>query len=364
MDELDLVGSLRAEVPTADVRHLSAGRDRLLAEIDSLPGNPWNDSRQPSRGSRRNHWRLALPSAITMLAAAAATAGVLILVSPLTHSTGTPPPSSWTATPGPSPAARAELAAQWLQVAADAVARQRADRPNPTQWFYVQTLTDDTTQGRRTDVNWNTFDGRWSAYYEGTHLVVHDGRAAFQNSGRGTPLDVWDATATPLTAYDALASLPSDPHMLITAVDRQLAAQGPGARRAGGIFSVSTRDPTPGQEEFAYLANLLWNAFLAAPPTAVADVYRAIATIPGITTQYGITNVAGAPAVGLAPDNSQSQLLLDPHTFQVIGLRLLSPGPRSATHSGQPTQPLPPKGTVTQSLANIHVSRVTGPGQR
>jgi hypothetical protein len=36
-----------------------------------------------------------------------------------------------------------------------------------------------------------------------------------------------------------------------------------------------------GEAEFDYLAQLLWDAYAAAPPAALAHVYRAMAGIPG-----------------------------------------------------------------------------------
>jgi hypothetical protein len=51
-----------------------------------------------------------------------------------------------------------------------------------------------------------------------------------------------------------------------------------------------------------------------------------MATIPGVTVQQGITDAAGAKAIGVSADGGYDQLLLDPVTYQVTGLREFSTG--------------------------------------
>ena len=105
-----------------------------------------------------------------------------------------------------------------------------------------------------------------------------------------------------------------------------------------------------------------------------------MAAIPGVTVQQGITDVAGNPAIGVSDDGGYDQLLLDPVSYQVTGLRQLSTGigprmPRARSNSpssprpaagdpaqGQAAQQWPPKGAVVQSLAYAQVSEVSGPG--
>jgi hypothetical protein len=108
-----------------------------------------------------------------------------------------------------------------------------------------------------------------------------------------------------------------------------------------------------------------------------------MAAIPGVTVQQGITDVAGNPAIGVSDDGGYDQLLLDPVSYQVTGLRQLSTGigPKVAAPSPQvlakfpkaeqqkilrklKTPAGPPKGTITLSLAYAKVSEVSGPGVR
>jgi hypothetical protein len=141
-----------------------------------------------------------------------------------------------------------------------------------------------------------------------------------------------------------------------------------------------------GQLEFDYLALLLWNAAggVGAPPAAEAAAFRAMAAIPGVTVQQGITDAANEPAIGVSDDGGYDQLLLDPVSYQVLGLRQLSTGiaPKLAVPSAKQLAGFskaerqkilrqlknppagPPKGTVIESLAYAQVSEVSGPGVR
>ena len=195
-------------------------------------------------------------------------------------------------------------------------------------------------------------------------------------------LAAFNADATPQTAYYALASLPTAPSQLLAAVAK--AAQSVGAANLAAGTPVASHAPkNEGQLEFDYLSLLLWNAAggVGAPPKAEAAAFRAMAAIPGVTVQRGITDAAGNPAIGVSGDGGYDQLLLDPVSYQVTGLRQLSTGvgPRAAALSPQElarfskaeqqeilrklkTQAGPPKGTVVLSMAYQQVSEVSGPG--
>ena len=76
----------------------------------------------------------------------------------------------------------------------------------------------------------------------------------------------------------------------------------------------------PGQAEFDYLAQLLWNAYAAAPSAAQANVYRAMADIPGVIVHTDLANAAGRTAIGVSANGGVSWLLLDPQTYQESGI--------------------------------------------
>jgi hypothetical protein len=141
-----------------------------------------------------------------------------------------------------------------------------------------------------------------------------------------------------------------------------------------------------GQLEFDYASLLLWNAAagVGAPPAAEAAVFRAMAAIPGVTVQQDIADAAGARAIGVSGDGGYDQLLLDPVSYQVIGLRQVSNGIAPKVAQLNPMQlavlpkaerqqvlrkmqaalTWPRKGTVVLSMAYARVSEVTGPGVR
>jgi hypothetical protein len=172
-----------------------------------------------------------------------------------------------------------------------------------------------------------------------------------------TALDRFDADATPQNAYEALDSLPSDSANLLAAVDHQIRAAGGTTPPMFTSPGVPPQPTTKGGKEFAYLVNLLWNAAEAVPPAGEAAVYEAMASIPGISTQ-SVTDVTGRAAIGVSDDGGYRQLLLDPHTYQILGLRLTSAGyaPTGATDQ------VPPNGTLVASMAWTNVKAVRGPG--
>ena len=51
-----------------------------------------------------------------------------------------------------------------------------------------------------------------------------------------------------------------------------------------------------------------------------------MAALPGITVQQGIKDTAGGQAIGVSDDGGYDQLLIDPVSYQVIGIRQLSTG--------------------------------------
>ena len=343
MNDLDLVRELRADVPSPTRARLAPGRARLLASI----------SRPRPRYARR---------AILTVGAAAAAAIAIVIANGVVSG-----PAARSAAPT-APVTRLTLTAQLLNTAAAAVARQPAMRPEPHQWFYTKFVQYQYGQPLQSSENWETFDGRQTAYFgPDGQLIVHTSTAPVITGGP-TALDKYNADATSLTAYDALASLPPGPRALLAVVDEQVAAVGSQNVAAGSPVSWYTPASRSGLE-FDYLAELLWNAAAAAaPPAAEAAVFRAMATIPGVSSQQGITDVAGQPAIGLSASGGKSQLLLDPQTYQVIGARAFSEGqkvyPRAAGRKAAKLHTWPPNGDLFTSMAFAQVTMVSGPGRR
>jgi hypothetical protein len=340
MNDLDLVRDLRADVPAPTRERLAPGRARLLASI--------------SRSSRP---RFARRTVLSVTAAAAAVAVAVAIASG---------PLSGPATRSAAvklPAMRLTLTARLLSTAAATVAQHAAARPGPHQWFYTKFVGRDYGQPTQSDENWETFDGRRTAYFQNGQLIVHETLGVFGGGGP-TPLGEYNANATPQTAYDALASLPSNPKALLAVIAKQVAEIGPSVA-SGSVLSVYA--PKGRDElEFDYLAQLLWHSATGEPPAAEAAVFRALAAISGVSSQQGITDIVGRPAIGLSDNGGMTQLLLDPQTYQVIGMRAASTGTdpvRTVAGKGRKVR-WPPRGTIIESAAWAQVSRVSGPGRR
>jgi hypothetical protein len=116
---------------------------------------------------------------------------------------------------------------------------------------------------------------------------------------------------------------------------------------------------TVGEAEFDYLAQLLWNAYAAAPPAALAHVYQAMADIPGVTVTQGLTSAVGRPGIGVSANGGVSWLLLDPQTYQVIGLGEKALSQASVMVKGAP---ITFSGTISMAWADVAV--VAAAGQR
>ena len=341
MNDLDLVRDLRADVPSPTRERLAPGRARLLASI-SRPSRP--------RYARR---------AFLPVTAAAAASAVAVAVAVASGALSGPASRSAAVKP---PAIRLTLTAQLLSTAAATVAKHPAVRPRPHQWFYTKLVGHDYGQPAQSNENWETFDGRRTAYFQNGQLIVHKTLGAFGGGGPA-PLGEYNANATSQTAYNALASLPSNPNALLAVIAKQVAKVGPSVAPGSvvSLYAPKGRD----ELEFDYLAQLLWTSATGEPPAAEAAVFRALAAIPGVSSQQGITDIVGRPAIGLSDNGGKTQLLLDPQTYQVIGMRAASTGTdpvRTIAGKGRKV-PWPPKGTIIESMAWAQVTMVSGPGR-
>jgi hypothetical protein len=338
MNDLDLVRTMRADVPPPAPARLAAGRNRILV----------------AAVRRRRDWRLALP-------VGAVTAVVAVAVVAVLGGTATPTRPGSVATPShpgsaaspsrsgpagshPRPAPRVSLAAQILTVAARTVAAESAARPGDRQWIYTRFVQTQTGTPAQSNENWIRFDGLEQAYYQDGQLIVQP-----ESSGGGGPLD----------SYDALAALPAAPAAILTAARRAVGTtQREWENWSSGSVVAELAPRTAGDAEFDYLAQLLWDAYAAAPPAALAHVYQAMAEIPGVTVARGLTNAVGRSGIGVSA-NGVSWLLLDPRTYQVIGLNERAISQRSVMVKGAP---ITFSGTISMAWADVAV--VAAAGQR
>jgi hypothetical protein len=339
MNDLDLIRALRADVAGPDPDQLARARHRLLARTAATP----RERRRRGRG-RRLRW-------VPLTAALAVTLVIAVLEVPHAAS----PPRKALGSP-----AHLNNAVQWLRAAAIHADADSASRPSPEQWIYSEAVEQQVGSPVSRDENWIQFDGVKSAYWQSGQLIVHSGPP--QPGNEGSAMAAYEATATPMTSYDALTSLPSDPQALLSVVDAQVAAD-PGSVAPAGASPQP--NSTRAQLEFDFLSQLLWQAAQAAPASAEATVFQAMATIPGVTAQAGVTDAAGRPAIALSDAGDEQQLLFDPQTYQVIGLRTVSDGtwPANPAATKFATGKTLPEGTVVDSLALARVAFVAQPGQ-
>lgn len=374
MNDLDQLREFRAEIPCPERPRLSPGRSRLLSA-----------ARRPQRRrftvTRGSNFLLPAAAAAVAVAVAAGLTGYGL-------SRGTSPAVYIKTLPSrpAAPPSQAVLAARVLQNASAVASRvPPKTTPSPAQWIYSKLVQYEYPQGTSSNENWITFDGTQSAYYEsrGAPITVHTSPVAPPADITTDPLAAFNTDATPQTAYYALASLPTAPGQLLAVLDKEAQSVG-AANLAAGTPVASHAPKNKGQLEFDYLSLLLWNAAggVGAPPKAEAAAFRALAAIPGVTVQQGITDAAGNPAIGVSGDGGYDQLLLDPVSYQVTGLRQLSTGvgplvaPSPQVLAKFPkaeqqeilrklkAQKWPRKGTVVESLAYARVSDVSGPGDR
>jgi hypothetical protein len=293
-------------------------RENLMNHIDNQrpPARARPHARPPAGGVRPGRRRRRLAVAAVSVAVAAGVAGYAISVR------GAAPPARH-ATASPA----ATVAAKILREAAAHVAREAATaEAGPGQWIYSKTVTAGVNGKYPTAEDfWVTFDGSQNAYYSSGQLIVHTSDPDPPGAGV-PPWKAWNEAVSPMTACNVLASLPVNPQQLLAVI---AAHMGPISDMGGDRILIYSPAPiTQAQAEFTYLTHIMWNTFLGAgcPPAALAPAYRALAALPGVSVQTGITDAVGAPAIGISDDGGYSQLLLSPASDQVIGARVISTG--------------------------------------
>ena len=382
-------------------------REYLMSRISGLSsrGAVGTGSRFPHRPARRRVLAAVAGGAILAAGAAGLTSYALTrgpgpATRPVAAGSSTPrtapsPKTAPKASPPPAAVQQAALAARILRDAAIQVARADVTaEPGPGQWIYTKTVSQETPGGVQPAVeNWETFDGSRTAYYAAGQLITHTSSAPVPGPGVSA-WTAWNETITPETAYDLLTSLPANPQALLSVVGTYVHEEGLANLAAGDPLAPATPATRP-QAEFDFLTLVLWNAAggVGGPPAAEAAVFRAMAALPGISVQPGVTDEAGARAISVSADG-YDQLLLDPKTYQVLGLRQLNRGttdvpvttqdlPAKYRHAAawaaltkaekakliaQAQQRLaktwPAKGAVLESLAYAKVAEVSAPGDR
>ncbi|MEU4227617.1 hypothetical protein AB0F17_25270 [Nonomuraea sp. NPDC026600] len=161
--------------------------------------------------------------------------------------------------------------------------------------------------------------------------------------------------------YDAkLRELPTDPRKLLAKVtgDRHWIE---GAREEGVPKSVVPADVRAYNVIMLYLSR-----YGTMPPKLEAAMYRALALIPGVRIEQGVSDAAGRSGLGVWLERAgdarayRKYEILDPATYRYLGSRMV--WLRDDVPPGR-SQPVARKGAVwsTALLSSMIVDR---PGQR
>ncbi|MEV8455206.1 CU044_5270 family protein [Streptomyces sp. NPDC052095] len=282
MDEMTRLREFRADAPAPDRTALAPGRRRLVEAAASgrRPRHPW---------ARRR--------TVAVVAAAALTVAAVL---------GT---QLWDTAPDRSgPASTTEplrltSAAEVLNRAADALERLPVPpEPLDHQWIYTRT----TTAGMV-----GSADGTAPSTVSDTSnsWVPYDNSAAAKH-GKD------DDYRTARQVYRAANALPADPARLLESV-RRLYPTG-----------HTAESPPESEAQHSFRAIGLVAETYPIAPAALARVYRAMATIPGVrVTDHLVKDAAGREAIAITRKeddrHERREILLDPRTFDYLGLRFV-----------------------------------------
>jgi hypothetical protein len=311
MNDLDVVRALRADAPNPSGDRLAEGRARLsTAMAASALGRRTERVHHAQRTPLVPRGPRAVAGVITAVGVAAAVALATVVLLPAGGGRVVPVARpviprdqsiASAASAGPTgPAARLLSVTAVLNDAAAAAARRPATLPGPHQWIYDKGVKAGPVS-RFTREGWITFDGARTADIESGRLVVlpygpgQDGVSA----------------ATPQGAASFLRSLPAKPKALLAVIYRKAEATPRDEWAAPGDLDT---------EAFSILMTYLYNAPVGVPSSVQADVFRAVAWIPGVDVTKA-RDALGRPALALSAAGLNGYFLLDPRSYALIGLR-------------------------------------------
>jgi hypothetical protein len=318
---MELLTRLRAEVPLGGVS--PRAEDRFLAAINS------ERAVVPAPGARlsgvrvlRPAWRLAVIAGLVVALAA----GLIVA------SLGSPGDGH-----GPS----ATLTVQLLADRAATAARSGPAVP-PGQWVYRKVACGGYLYELSWEVipcpagtldTWSTADDTKVAYFHGGKLYVNSvagyyGKLKF-------PVPPW------VSIYAARASLPADPSALVIRLGSiGLFAGKTTADRAFNAFGIISQ----------------WLGYFVPSPALTAELYQALADLPGVRIDKNAVDIDGRHGVGFAMSYPRDtgdltrgwqEIILNPGTYQFLGLK----------HWDS-------TGTTVTGTAVLRQALVSGPGVR
>ncbi|NJP88202.1 hypothetical protein HCN51_01800 [Nonomuraea sp. FMUSA5-5] len=326
MDDLRSLRELRAVVPEPDEAWLAQGRRRLLRRM-------------------RGHGRGRRFGRALLVAGALGTAAAVALVVVRPQEPVPPAPSS-----GP-PIVQLDADAVLARAAATVGRRKAAEVPRPTQWQYTKSL-DKQPNGDtvRASEQWMRYDGKQTAAFgEDGRLVISD-----------VPPDPGDDDLSPQQYDQKLRELPTDPKKLLAKVTRD--RHWIDYPREEGVPHVVAPDA-----DRAYGVIMLYlSRYGVMPPELESALFEALALIPGVRIEQGVTDAAGRSGLGVWRETGRGDeitrryRILDPRTYRYLGERTV--WLRDQYFDGDP-EPAVTKGSVW--LTALVTSTIVGrPGER
>ncbi|MDX3639196.1 CU044_5270 family protein [Streptomyces sp. MB09-02B] len=307
IDEVARVRELRAEAPAPDRASLAPGRARLL---------------HAAATDRRRH-RVRVRPRFVIVGVAAAVTAVAVAASLLVgrdDTRGMTTPA--TLTDGDL---KGMSAAELLERAAEAVeGRPPVAEPRAKQWIYQkwaeeapdEEAVEHLGDRARFSESWIRYDGSAHAFEQrdpfGKLLKLHVREMQLENGAEGDD-------RSPREMYRCIATLPADGRGALRALrEKDAIADEKGATRA--------------QNDYSEISVLLGADIKS--PEGVAGLYRAFATLPGLTVVgHLVDTAAGRRAVAVRySDNDDGdrdtwrEWLFDPETFETLGVRRVRDG--------------------------------------
>ncbi|MEU6013145.1 CU044_5270 family protein [Streptomyces sp. NPDC047515] len=323
MDEMTVLRELRADAPVPDRSALAPGRLQLTEAAAS--------GRRARR--LRADWRVAAFGAAAAITVAAVL-GTQLVDAAAPDRSG---PASTTGT------LRLDSPAEVLNRAADALEKQPAPtEPRDDQWIYTKTVM---AQPEGSDV------GHMS--YNPDNWVPYDNSAAARN-GKD------DDYRTSRDVYRAADELPDDPARLLAKV-----------RSFYPTGHPPESLPEPEAVHSFRAMGLMVEAYPIAP-RALARVYRALATVPGLhVTDHLVKDAAGREVIAITREedgtHQQREILIDPTTFDYAGQRFVVTEDYTYQLSSGRSK-LPPEkfkaGQITLSEARVEAAVVDAEGEK
>jgi hypothetical protein len=297
MNEIEMLTRLRNEVPAGEVSASAARRfyTAISAERSvATPSDPFRRTGTPRPAywlRRPAHPRLAAGLAAGVAAVVAADAATAV-IGVGAHSSANRPMA------GSHPATSAPLTARELAYRASAaVLTQPA--VSPGQWVYAK--MESSGPGMKDEIReyWQTADDLRSAYYWGGRLIV----------GNNTP------PPDNIISYSELNALPRDPMALIQYIYRSEA-------RVGIAPGLGT------EIAFQELGQLALEYVL--PPRLTAEVYQALADIPGVTVNKDAVTITGVHGIAFVllrrSDHLNEEVILSNSSFDEIATAVIAKG--------------------------------------